>query len=47
MTFQTKEEARNLLSELEVVLFEEKENDRLTAAGKMKHWHVFDFIARK
>lgn len=47
MTFQTKEEGMNLLSSLEVLLFDEKENDRPTAAGVMKHWHVFDFIARK
>ena len=47
MTFHTKEQAVDLLSGLEILLFEEKENDRPTAAGQMKHWHVFDFIVRK
>lgn len=47
MAFHSKKEAVSLLSELEILLFEEKENDRKTAAGVMKHWHVFDFIVRK
>jgi len=47
MNFHTKERAVNLLSGLEILLFEEKENDRPTAAGELKHWHVFDFIVRK
>jgi tellurite methyltransferase len=46
MTFHTKEQATNLLSDFEILLLEEKENDRPTAAGVMKHWHVFDFIVR-
>ena len=32
---------------MEVLFFEEKENDNPTAAGNMKHWHVFDFILKK
>ena len=46
-TFTTKERAVELLSGLEVIYFEEEENDKPTAAGVPKHWHVFHFIARK
>ena len=47
MTFHSKEQVADLLSGHEIIFFEEKENDRPTAAGNMKHWHVFDFIIRK
>ncbi|MEK7148658.1 MAG: class I SAM-dependent methyltransferase [Patescibacteria group bacterium] len=47
MTFHTRAEAEKLLSGLKIVSFEEVETDKKTAAGKMKHWHVFHFIAVK
>ena len=47
MTFLTIEEARELLSELNLISFEEKEAPGVTAAGNIKQWHIFDFIAKK
>ncbi|MES2006614.1 MAG: methyltransferase domain-containing protein [Patescibacteria group bacterium] len=47
MTFHTEAEVRRLLSDFEVLDFEEKEKDQPTASGVMKHWHVFHFIVRK
>ena len=47
MTFVSKEKAENLLSGLKVIEFTEEDREGNTAAGKMKHWHVFHFIAVK
>ena len=47
MTFHTKEQAQELLKDLEIILFKEDEKDDKTAKGEMKHWHVFHIIARK
>ena len=47
MTFVTKEQAQHLLKDLKVVLFTEEDKEGNTAAGKMKHWHVFHFITTK
>ncbi|MEI6345894.1 MAG: methyltransferase domain-containing protein [bacterium] len=47
MNFQTREQAEKLLSGLEVIDFQEEEEDRKTAKGDMKHWHVFHFIIKK
>lgn len=47
MTFHTKEEAENLLKDVEVISFKEEEKEDKTATGGMKHWHVFHIIARK
>ncbi len=47
MTFHTKEEAKALLKGLEVIEFAEEEKDGNTAAGTVKHWHVFHFIVVK
>lgn len=47
MTFHTEREARQLLAGYDLLHFEEEESDKPTAAGIMKHWHVFHFIARK
>jgi len=46
-TFHTLEEAKRLLESLTVIKFEEVEEDKKTALGTMKHWHVFHFIAFK
>lgn len=46
-TFHTKEQVENLLSLLDIIEFREEEAEKPTAAGPMKHWHVFHFIVRK
>ena len=45
--FNTKEQTEKLLSELKIVEFTEEEREGNTAAGNIKHWHVFHFIAVK
>lgn len=47
MTFLTLGRAKEILSDLELLYFEEEEKEKPTASGKMKHWHVFHIIARK
>ena len=47
MTFLTVEEARGMLSELNLISFEEIVGPNVTAAGNTKQWHIFDFIAKK
>ena len=47
MTFHTKAEVEKFLADMEIVKLEEVEKDDKTAAGDMKHWHVFHVIARK
>src|SRR3989304_4074010 len=47
LTFHSKEQVKKLLSDLEVLLLDEKEEDDKTANGTPKHWHVFHFIAGK
>lgn len=47
MTFHTKELAEQLLSDLEILLLQEIEKDGQTANGTAKHWHFFNFIAKK
>ena len=36
-----------LFKDFEIIRFKEIEKDDLTGLGKMKHWHMFDVIARK
>ncbi|MBP9719176.1 MAG: class I SAM-dependent methyltransferase [Candidatus Levybacteria bacterium] len=47
LAFQTKDEVLNMLSELEMIEFNEEEKDGKTASGETKHWHVFHFITKK
>jgi tellurite methyltransferase len=47
MTFHSKAQAQALLADMDVILFQEKEFDGSTADKLPKHWHVFNFIARK
>ncbi|HYF13363.1 MAG TPA: class I SAM-dependent methyltransferase [Candidatus Paceibacterota bacterium] len=47
VTFRTEKQARQLFNPFELLVFEEEEQDAQTAAGIMKHWHIFNFIARK
>lgn len=42
-----KYEVQELLQGLEILELREIEYDGTTAAGSVKHWHVFEFIARK
>ncbi|HQY20234.1 MAG TPA: class I SAM-dependent methyltransferase [Ignavibacteria bacterium] len=43
----TKDQALERLEGMEIELFEEIEKDDKTTTGEMKHWHVFDIIAKK
>lgn len=47
MTFVTRQEAEDLLRDLETVELTEEENDGQTAVGSPKHWHVFHILARR
>ena len=47
MTFLTKEQVKYLFKEFEIVQFKEIEKDGLTGMGKMKHWHIYNIIAKK
>lgn len=47
MVFFNKEQVISLFKDFEIISFKEFENDGLTGLGKMKHWHVFDVIAKR
>lgn len=47
LTFHTCKEAWKLLEGLEVLVFNEEEQDERPAIGDLKHWHVFHVIAKK
>lgn len=47
MTFLTKEQALELSKNYEIIDFKEVEKDALTGLGNMKHWHIFNVIAKK
>lgn len=47
MTFLTKEQVIELFKDFEIIEFKEVEKDGTTVLGKMKHWHIFDVIAKK
>jgi tellurite methyltransferase len=47
MSFQTREEAEDLLRELDLERFTEIEEDGKTALGDAKHWHVFHVVAQR
>ena len=47
MTFHTIDKAKELLSDMEIISFNEEEKDDTAGKGETKHWHVFHFIARK
>lgn len=46
-TAMTLEEVEELFAQFEIIRFEERDEDALTARGYMKHWHVFSVVARK
>jgi len=47
LTFQTVAEARALFAGFAMEYFEEIEEDAPTALQGMKHWHIFEVVARK
>jgi hypothetical protein len=46
MTFIDLERARALVDGLEVIALDEEDADGPSGSGP-KHWHVFDFVARR
>lgn len=46
-TFLDKEEVIALFRDFEIIEFTEKEFNKQLASGKLKHWHVFEIVARK
>lgn len=47
MTFMTKKQVLELFENFEIIEIKEVEKDNLTGLGKMKHWHIFNVIAKK
>ena len=47
MTFLTKEQEIELFKDFEIIEFKEVEKDDFTGLGKLKHWHIFNVIAKK
>lgn len=47
MNFLSRSEVEKYLAPLEKIAFTEIEEDREDIQGNMKHWHVFEAIARK
>lgn len=47
LIFLTKEHVIDLFKGFEIIKFEEGEKDAITGVGEMKHWHIFDVIAKK
>lgn len=46
-TFLSKKEVLELFKDFEIKEFDEIEKDRPTALGGMKHWHIFEIVAKK
>ncbi len=47
MTFLDKKQVMELFKDFKIIRFKEIEKDGLTGLGKIKHWHIFDVIAKK
>lgn len=48
MAFLSKEQVFNLFKdEFEIIEFDEIEKDAKTASGSMKHWHIYNIIAKR
>ena len=48
MIFLSKEQVLDLFKDsFEIVYFNEIEKDGITGLGKMKHWHIYNVIARR
>lgn len=47
MVFLSNTQVKELFYDFDVVRFKEIEKDGLTGLGMMKHWHIFDVIAKR
>lgn len=47
MAFLTEKQVKKLFKEFEIIKFKKIEKDGLTGMGKVKHWHIFNVIAKK
>ena len=48
MRFLSKKQVLDLFKDaLEIIEFSEIEKDGITGLGKMKHWHIYNIIAKK
>lgn len=48
MVFLTKEQVLSLFKDtFEIIEFNEIEKNGKTALGKIKHWHIYNVIAKK
>lgn len=48
MVFLSKEQILELFKHsFEIIEFNEIEKDGMTGLGKMKHWHIYNVIAKK
>lgn len=47
MVFLSKTEVLELFKDFDIIHFKEIEEDKKTALGVMKHWHIYNVIAKK
>ena len=47
MTFLAKGQVIEVFKDFDIIEFKEIEKDVITGLGKMKHWHIFNVIAKK
>lgn len=47
MVFLSKTEVLELFKDFDIIHFKEIEEDKKTALGVEKHWHIYDVIAKK
>ena len=47
MVFLDRQQVMDLFKKFDIINFEETEKDMRTGLGRMKHWHIFDVIAKK
>jgi len=47
MSFHSKDEVGKFLKDFSVIKLDEKEEDVKSTMEEMKHWHIFDVIAKK
>lgn len=48
MIFLSREQVLGLFKDsFEIIEFDEVEKDAKTGLGKMKHWHIYNIIAKK
>ena len=47
MIFLDRKDVEELFNKFDIIKFEEEEKDAKTGLGVMKHWHIYNIIARK